>query len=276
MCKPVIKWVGGKRQLLNELKQYMPKKFNTYFEPFIGGGALFFDLKIEKSFINDYNSELTNLYEIIKNYPEELIQDLEKHKNDSDYFYKIRELDRTPEKYKKISKIKKASRFIYLNKTGFNGLYRVNKSGQFNVPFGRYKNPNYADKENILACSNLLQHTTILNGDFEIIKEYIQKGDFVYLDPPYVPLNGTSSFTEYTDKGFDEDTQFRLKELCDYINSIGAYFMLSNSYTDYIKNLYKDYNLITVQANRALNCKATGRGKINEYIVINYKINKGN
>lgn len=275
MCKPVIKWVGGKRQLLDELKKYMPKKFNTYFEPFIGGGALFFDLKIKKSFINDYNSELTNLYDIIKRKPNELIEDLMEHQNNSEYFYRIRELDRTPEKYKKLSNIKKASRFIYLNKTGFNGLYRVNKNGQFNVPFGKYKNPNYADSNNILACSNLLQETTILNGDFEIIKKYIKKDDFVYFDPPYVPLNNTSNFTGYTDKGFDEDMQFRLKELCDYINSIGAYFMLSNSYTEYIENLYKEYNLITVQANRALNCKAAGRGKINEYIVINYKVNKG-
>lgn len=275
MCKPVIKWVGGKRQLLNELKKYMPKKFNTYFEPFIGGGALFFDLKIKKSFINDYNTELINLYETIKNKPNELIEDLKKHENNSEYFYKIRELDRTPEKYKRLSKVKKASRFIYLNKTAFNGLYRVNKNGQFNVPFGRYKNPNYIDSDNILDCSNLLQSTTILNGDFEIIKKYIKKDDFIYFDPPYVPLNETSCFTEYTNKGFDEDMQFRLKELCDYIDSIGAYFMLSNSYTEYIKNLYKDYNLITVQANRALNCKANGRGKINEYIVVNYEINKG-
>lgn len=275
MCKPVVKWVGGKRQLIKELKKYMPKKFDTYFEPFIGGGALFFNLKLEKSFINDYNTELINLYEVIKNNPEELIKDLEKHKNNSEYYYKIRELDRIPEKYKRLSKIKKASRFIYLNKTGFNGLYRVNKNGQFNVPFGKYTNPSYAENSNILNCSKLLEKTTILNGDFEIIKKYIQKGDFVYFDPPYVPLSETSSFTEYTNKGFDEDMQFRLKELCDYIHNIGAYFMLSNSYTEYIKDLYKEYTLITVQANRALNCKANGRGKINEYIVINYEVNKG-
>lgn len=274
MCKPVIKWVGGKRQLLNELKKYMPKEFNTYFEPFIGGGALFFDLKIEKSFINDYNSELTNLYEIIKNKPNKLIKDLKKHENNSEYFYKIRELDRTPSSYKRLSKVKKASRFIYLNKTGFNGLYRVNRNGQFNVPFGKYKNPNYADEDNILECSNLLQKTTILNGDFENIKKFIKRGDFVYFDPPYVPISDTSNFTGYTDKGFDEDMQFRLKELCDYIHNIGAYFMLSNSYTPYIEELYKGYNLIIVQANRALNCKANGRGKINEYLVINYSVNE--
>ena len=273
MCKPVIKWVGGKRQLLNELKKYMPEKFNTYFEPFIGGGALFFDLKLKESFINDYNSELTNLYEVIKNKPQELIKDLKKHQNNAEYFYEIRGIDRT-EKYKRLSKIKKASRFIFLNKTGFNGLYRVNKNGQFNVPYGKYVNPNYIDEENILECSEFLKSTTILNGDFENIKKYVKKGDFVYFDPPYVPLNETSNFTGYTDKGFDEDMQFRLKEFCDYIDSIGAYFMLSNSHTEYIKELYNNYELVTVQANRALNCKANGRGKINEYLVMNYKPNK--
>lgn len=273
MCKPVIKWVGGKRQLLTEIKKHMPLQFNTYFEPFIGGGALFFDLKLEKSFINDYNKELTNLYQIIKTKPKELIKDLKIHQNTSEYYYEIRALDRD-EKYKKLSKIKKASRFIFLNKTGFNGLYRVNKSGQNNVPYGRYINPNYIDEDNILACSEFLQSATISSGDFEGIKEHVKKGDFVYFDPPYVPLNETSSFTGYTDKGFDEDMQFRLKELCDYIDSIGAYFMLSNSYTKYIEDLYSGYKLITVQANRALNCKANGRGKINEYLVINYNYNK--
>lgn len=268
--KPFIKWVGGKRQLIGEIKEYMPKKFNNYFEPFIGGGAVFFELKQHNSFINDYNQELTNLYEIIKTKPNELLKDLKKHKNTEEYYYEIRSLDREPTKYKRLSKVKKASRFIYLNKTGFNGLYRVNKKGQNNVPFGRYKDPKFADEENILACSELLQSTTIMNGDFENIKAHIKEGDFVYFDPPYVPLNETSNFTAYTDKGFDDDMQFRLKELCDYIDGIGAYFMLSNSYTDFILDLYDGYTIKTVEANRALNCKASGRGKIKEVIVINY------
>ena len=270
MCKPVIKWVGGKRQLINELKSFLPTKYNRYFEPFIGGGALFFSLKHKNSFISDYNPELTNLYITIRDNVEELIKDLKKHKNTEEYYYQIRALDRE-KKYKRLSKVKKASRFIYLNKTGFNGLYRVNKAGQHNVPYGKYKNPSWLDEDNLRECSNLLAHTEIQTGDFEIIKEHVKKGDLVYFDPPYVPLN-SNSFTSYTHNGFDNDMQIRLKELCDYIDSIGAYFMLSNSYTDYILDLYKDYDIKTVMANRAVNCKATGRGKIKEVVVVNYKV----
>ena len=270
MCKPVIKWVGGKRQLINDIKTNMPEKYNRYFEPFIGGAALFFELKPENAFINDYNHELTNLYEIIKTKPNELIKDLKKHKNNEDYYYSLRKLDREPTKYKRMSKVKKASRFIFLNKTGYNGLYRVNQKGQNNVPYGRYSNPTIFEEDNILECSKYLQSATITTGDFENIKEHIKEGDFVYFDPPYVPLNATSNFTAYTDKGFDDDMQFRLKELCDYIDSIGAYFLLSNSYTEFILDLYKDYQIVTVEANRALNCKASGRGKIKEVLVKNY------
>lgn len=272
--KPFIKWAGGKRQLIHDIKEYMPKEFNNYFEPFIGGGAVFFELKRENSFINDYNPELTNLYEIIKTKPKQLLRDLQKHKNTEEYYYSIRSLDRDPQKYKKLSKVEKASRFIYLNKSGFNGLYRVNKKGQNNVPFGRYKNPKYADEDNIMACSKLLQSATITTGDFENIKEDIKEGDFIYLDPPYVPLNATSSFTAYTDKGFDDDMQFRLKELCDYIDNIGAYFMLSNSYTGFILDLYQEYTINTVKANRSVNCKSSNRGKVKEVLVINYNHNE--
>ncbi len=270
MCKPFIKWVGGKRQLINDIKANMPQKFDRYIEPFIGGGALFFELKQENSLINDYNPELTNLYEIIKTDPKALIEDLKKHTNSEAYYYQLRALDRDPETYQKLSKVQKASRFIFLNKTGYNGLYRVNRKGQNNVPYGRYTNPTIFEEENIYACSRLLQSATITTGDFENVKAHIKAGDFVYFDPPYVPLNATSNFTAYTDKGFDDDMQFRLKELCDYIDSIGAYFLLSNSYTDFILDLYKDYEIVTVGANRALNCKASGRGKIEEVLVRNY------
>lgn len=269
MCRPVIKWVGGKRQLIKELTKLLPKKYNRYFEPFIGGGALFFSLKQHDNFISDYNSELTNLYSVIKNDKEKLSSDLKKHKNTQEYYYEIRALDRQEDKYKRLSKIKKASRFIYLNKTGFNGLYRVNKSGQNNVPYGKYKKPILFNNENLTACSKLLQNTEIKTGDFEIIKPYIKQGDLIYFDPPYAPLNETS-FTSYTDKGFNMDMQERLKLMCDYIDSIGAYFMMSNSHTDFILNLYKDYKIKTVMANRVVNCRATGRGKIKEVVVINY------
>lgn len=268
--QPFIKWVGGKRQLISELKSFLPPKYNRYFEPFIGGGALFFSLEHKNCFISDYNHELTNLYEIIKEKPNKLIEDLKKHKNTEDYYYKTRALDRDNNVYKKLSKVQRASRFLYLNKTGFNGLYRVNKKGQNNVPYGRYKNPKWIDEDNLKSCSKLLSNTQIETGDFEIIKKHIQKGDLVYFDPPYAPLN-ENSFTSYTKSGFDVEMQERLKLLCDYIDSIGAYFMLSNSYTDYIRELYKEYEIKTVMANRAINCKATGRGKIKEIVVLNYE-----
>jgi DNA adenine methylase len=272
MGKPIIKWVGGKRQLLNELKRIMPKKYNRYFEPFIGGGALFFELEPKGAFINDYNSELINLYTVIRNNPNKLIDNVCKHKNESNYYYNIRALDRDAKAYNKLSDIEKASRFIYLNKTGFNGLYRVNSKGQFNVPFGRYEHPNYYDLKNIEECSNILQYTEISNDDFEIIRNKVQKEDFVYLDPPYVPLNATSSFTGYTDKGFDEHMQLRLRKLCDHIDSVGAFFMLSNSYTNYILELYdvEGYTVHTVKASRNINSKASGRGKIKEVVITNY------
>lgn len=270
MCKPIIKWVGGKRQLIAEIKSFMPKNYNRYIEPFVGGGALFFELKPQNAIINDYNEDLINLYTVVRDNPEELINDVCKHKNESGYYYKIRALDRDEKAFNKLTSIEKASRFIYLNKTGFNGLYRVNAKGQYNVPFGKYKNPSYYVSDNISACSALLNNTEITSGDFESIKERVNKGDLVYFDPPYVPLNKTSSFTAYTDKGFDEDMQIRLKELCDYITDIGAYFMLSNSHTDYILELYQGYNIHTVEAKRSINSKGTGRGKVKEVIVTNY------
>ncbi|MDQ1340976.1 MAG: hypothetical protein QG567_2134, partial [Campylobacterota bacterium] len=230
MPKPFIKWAGGKRQLIKKIKENMPKSYNSYFEPFIGGGALYFELKPQRAFINDYNSELTNLYSVVKHKPRELIEDLKLHKNTAEYYYKLRRLDREPN-YKELPEHKRASRFIYLNKTGFNGLYRVNKAGENNVPFGRYKNPDIVNQENILKCSLLLNNTTITTGDFTLIKEHIKKGDFIYLDPPYVPISTTASFTAYTKAGFTQEDQLRLKELCDFINEAEGYFLLSNSYT---------------------------------------------
>ncbi len=272
MCKPVVKWVGGKRQVLNDLCHFLPETYNNYYEPFIGGGALFFHLKPKKSFISDYNKELINVYKIIRDDLDSLYKDLKSHINTKEYFYEMRVLDRKKD-YEKLSSIKKASRFIYLNKTGFNGLYRVNLKGECNTPYGYYKNPKYADLANLKECQKLLINTKIKSGDFEIIKKEIKKGDFVYLDPPYAPLK-EDSFVSYTDKKFCDDTQIRLKKLCDYINEKGAYFMLSNSYSKSILKLYSNYNIKTILANRAINCKATGRGKIKEVVVLNYKPKK--
>jgi DNA adenine methylase len=270
MCKPPIKWVGGKRQLLTQLLPLLPKSYNNYYEPFFGGGALFFSLKPLNANIYDSNPELINLYKVIKNKPSELIELLHQHVNEHDYFYKIRALDRDEVVFKSLSDVERASRFVYLNKTAYNGLWRVNSKGQNNVPYGRYVNPMIVDAENILNCSIALKTAKIQCSDFTGITNSISKDDFVYFDPPYYPINITSNFTSYTKSGFDEEMQYKLKELCDYLNKIGAKFMLSNSHTPLIQNLYKDYIQTEVQASRAINCKASGRGKIKEIVVRNY------
>jgi len=257
---------------MSELKSLMPKTYNRYFEPFMGGGALFFEIKPENAIINDYNKELINLYKVVKTNPSELINDMSRYENNAEYYYKIRALDRDEVIFKKLTAVQKASRFLYLNRSGFNGLYRVNKKGQCNVPFGRYRNPKYCDPDNIMACSKLFSKTEILNGDFKIIKDKIKKEDFVYFDPPYAPISVTASFTGYTEKGFDKNMQLELRELCDYIDSIKGYFMLSNSYCDFILDLYdvNGYNIHIVKAKRNINSNGNGRGKIKEVIITNY------
>jgi len=269
VCKPFLKWPGGKRQLLCDLLERFPKKYNRFLEPFIGGGALFFKVKPVNGYISDINPDLINMYEVVKYNVHELIEDLKKHKNTEEYFYKIRSADRT-EEYKHWSKVEKASRLGYLNKTCFNGLYRMNSNGYFNVPFGFYKKPNIVDEDNLLACSALLQKTEIALASFEAVENIAQEGDLVYFDPPYVPLNKTSSFTKYYKDDFDLDSQFVLRELCDTLTRKGVMFILSNSYTETVKDLYKNYNVKIVKANRAINCKGYGRGKINELIIPNY------
>lgn len=266
---PIVKWVGGKRQLMFELLKNMPKTYNRYFEPFIGGGALFFELQPENAYISDINYELINLYSVVKNDVEDLIEDLSKHEVSKDYFLELRNADRTST-YENWSDIQKASRFIYLNRTCFNGLYRVNSQGQFNVPFGNYKNPRICDEQNLKNCSELLQNTEINCADFTVILDNVQKGDFVYFDPPYVPLNETSSFTSYTKEGFDIDMQFKLRDLCDELDLRGVMFMLSNSDTKIVNELYENYNIKKVFASRAINANGNGRGKVTEVIVKNY------
>lgn len=270
--KPFIKWVGGKRQLLPELIKRLPKEITSYFEPFIGGGALMWSLhnkKIKSIVISDYNHELSNLYKVVKTNPEKLVSSLKKHKNTEKYFYALRGIDRV-RSYQRRSTTTKASRFIYINRTGFNGLYRVNLKGENNVPFGRYSNPKIVDESNLLKCSKFLQDVKVMNGDFECIRDMLDQDSFVYLDPPYIPLSSTSNFTGYTDQGFDFDMQFRLREFCDYIDSIGAKFMLSNSSAPLVYELYESYNIDTVLANRVVNCKGSGRGKVEELIIRNY------
>lgn len=266
---PIVKWVGGKRQLMFELIKNIPKSYNRYFEPFIGGGALFFELQPEQAYISDMNEELINLYSVVRDNVYELIKDLSKHEVSKEYFLEIRNIDRT-EQYTELSDVERASRFIYLNRTCFNGMYRVNSQGQFNVPFGHYKNPRIIDENNLLNCSELLKKTEIKCADFSEILTKVKKGDLVYFDPPYVPLNETSSFTSYTKDGFDINMQFKLRDVCDELDNKGVKFMLSNSDTKLVNKLYVNYEIKKVFASRQINANADGRGKITEVLVRNY------
>jgi len=272
--QPFIKWVGGKRGLLGQILPLFPQEFNNYYEPFVGGGAVFFELfskgmlKNKKVVLSDINSELVNTYNVIKNYPLELISYLEDYKKQhcKEFYYKIRELDRR-EDFAKLSDIEKATRFIYLNKTCFNGLYRVNKKGYFNTPIGKFKNPNIVDKSVILSASEALHNVKIVQQSFKEVLKYAKKGDLVYFDPPYYPLNETSNFTSYDSNCFLEKEQFELFELFDKLANRGVKVVESNSDTKFIKDLYKDYDIQIVSANRFINSKSNGRGKITEVLV---------
>lgn len=272
LAQPFLKWAGGKRQLLPEIRKYIPKKINTYYEPFLGAGAVLFDIQPKKAVINDINTELINTYIAIRDHVDELINDLKKHKNEKEYFYAIRDLDRK-EEFKKLSLVERASRIIYLNKTCFNGLFRVNSQGHFNVPFGKYKNPQIVNEIVLRAVHNYLNSNdiTILNVDFEKAVENAKKGDFIYFDPPYDPVSDTSSFTGYSLYGFDKDDQIRLRDLFVELDKRGCKVLLSNSATDFIKDLYKDFHIEVISANRNINANASRRGKIDEVLVMNYE-----
>lgn len=272
LVSPVVKWVGGKRQLLPELLPLIPQTFNSYCEPFLGGGAVLFALQPSKATVNDLNQDLMTMYKVIKENVEELICDLALHKNTSEYFYALRDIDRDKTTYNKLSDVKKASRLIYLNKTCYNGLFRVNSAGEFNTPFGHYKNPNIINAPTLRAVSIYFNKAKIVfeSKDFEDVLSSQKKGCFVYLDPPYDPVSESASFTGYNKGGFDRNEQIRLKECCDSLNKRGIKFMLSNSATDFIKELYRNYNISIVKAFRAVNSDGTKRGAVEEVIVRNY------
>jgi DNA adenine methylase len=280
LVRPFLKWAGGKRQLLPEIVKYVPKMTSkhTYYEPFIGGGALLFELQPPKAVINDTNKELINCYKVIRDSLDELMEELSKDKysNSETSYYEMRDLDRSTKKYEILSEVEKAARIIYLNKTCYNGLFRVNSQGQFNVPFGRYKNPNFLDDAVLRAVNKYLNsnNITLLNQDFAEAVKDAKKGDFVYLDPPYDPVSETASFTGYDVNGFNRDEQERLKEEFDALHKKGCKVMLSNSCTDFIMDLYKDYQdtIIKVRATRSINSNALKRGRVDEVLVLNYEI----
>ena len=234
--KPFVKWVGGKRQLLRQFRElglYPPEEFNPmtniYYEPFVGGGAVFFDLLPRDAELSDLNNELVTTYNVIKNNVDELIESLKKHIYEKEYYLEVR-----ARKIEDLSDIEIASHFIFLNRTGFNGLYRVNKSGQFNVPFGRYNNPIICDEDNLRRVSDALQDVTITHQDYKNVLKTAKSGDFIYLDPPYYPINTTSSFTSYTAEGFLEREQTELRDTFVKLHKKGCFVMLSN-----ILNLFR-------------------------------------
>jgi DNA adenine methylase len=271
-AEPFLKWAGGKGQLLKQYQAFFPDNFNSYLEPFVGGGAVFFNLfntqRITTNtpvFLIDSNEELINCYLAIKDNAEKIIAILNsgKYRNNKKVFYNIR-AEEPKNSYER------AARIIYLNKTCFNGLYRVNSKGKFNVPFGNYKNPTICDKDNLLAVSSALKKVNILLGDFDRCLDYAKKGDFVYFDPPYQPLNHTSSFTSYTKNSFGVKDQERLRDVFKKLDKKRCNVMLSNSDTKFIRKLYKGYRIEKVYAKRAINCKPSGRGEITELVVLNY------
>ncbi|HEY9775750.1 MAG TPA: DNA adenine methylase [Planktothrix sp.] len=272
-ASPFLKWAGGKGQLLRQFEAYYPAKMGRYLEPFIGGGAVFFDMAAKNdelsATISDANPDLINCYSVVRDHVEELIEALKKHRNDKHYYYSVRSQDA-----RTLCNIERAARLIYLNKTCFNGLYRVNRSGQFNVPFGKYKNPKIADEANLRLVSQVLQRATIQCGPFERILEQTRAGDFVYLDPPYQPISATSSFTSYTARAFGAKDQERLSEFVKQLDKRGCYVMVSNSDNQFIEEIYSGFHIHRVSANRAINCKASGRGRITELLITNYKPNR--
>ena len=269
----IEKWAGGKKQLLNQFKIFFPKNISRYFEPFVGGGAVAFHViqnkKPKEIYLSDINEELINCYNVTKNNVEELIKILKEHKkqHNEEYYYKIRSINP-----KTLTNLERAGRFIYLNKTCFNGLYRVNSKGEFNAPIGSYTNPAIVQEQELKEISRLLRNITIRIDSFEKITNTTKKGDFVYLDPPYYPLKKGKSFTTYTKNNFLEKEQEQLAEVFKELDKKGCSVMLSNSDTEFIKDLYKGYNINFVNARRMINCDATKRGIIKEVVITNYPV----
>lgn len=276
-AQPFVKWVGGKRGLLSQLLPLIPHTFNNYYEPFVGGGALFFALRSsgrldnKKITLFDSNAELINTYKVIQKTPQKLLKELKIfEKNHShDFYYSVRDWDRH-EDFSKREEIERAARFIYLNKTCFNGLYRVNRSGHYNVPLGRYKNPKIHDEALILSVYRALKQVNLILGDYTQVGRRAKEGDFVYFDPPYYPLTKTANFTAYSANAFLEKEQETLAALYKKLDQKGCLLMHSNSDMTFIRDLYRDYRIETVYVHRYVNSDPTKRGKISETVIKNF------
>ena len=262
-AKPIMKWAGGKTQMLSDIMPKIPKKYGKYIEPFIGGGALFFALNPDKAIIADRNPELINMYQQVADNVETVISYLKKYKNTKEDFYEVRSLD-----WLKLKKEEAAARMIYLNKTCFNGLYRVNKKGQFNVPFGKYKAPNFCDEEVLYAASDVLKKATIECGDYlSVLKKYAEPGDFIFLDPPYLPISEYSDFKRYTKEQFYEEDHIELAKEVKRLQELGCYVILTNSNHPLVHELYADYKIEVIQTKRYISCNGSKRK--GEDIIVN-------
>lgn len=261
--RPFVKWAGGKRQLLPELLRHAPARFGTYYEPFVGGGALFFQLRPRRAVLADINARLIRTYRGVRDNVEDVIERLASYPHDEDFFYALRDTEIDAR-----SDAEVAAWFIYLNKTGFNGLYRVNRQNRFNVPFGRYDKPAICDDATLRACSAALADADLRVADFADVVEHAEPGDLVYFDPPYVPLSSTSSFTRYTSVGFGHDAQVRLRDVALELKRRGVHVLLSNSSAAVVRDLYgSDFEVIEVSATRLVNSKGTRRGAIKELVI---------
>ncbi len=267
-ARPVLKWVGGKGRLLPELLARLPQTFEAYHEPFVGGGALFFALagagRLERVYLSDANAALIDVYLALRDDVEGVIAALQPHRYERDHYYHVR-----AQRPDDLSLPERAARIIYLNKTCYNGLYRENRAGQFNVPFGRYKNPTICDEPNLRAVSAVLQGVDIARRRFDSVLGYAKKGDFVYFDPPYVPLSPTANFTTYDRAGFGPDDQRQLRDVFAELARRGVRAMLSNSDTPFVRELYAGFRVEQLFAARAVNSKANSRGKVAELLVLN-------
>ena len=276
LARPFLKWAGGKRQLLPEIRKHFPREFGTYFEPFVGAGAVLFDLQPPSAVINDANEELINCYHVVKSNPDELIRLADEHeRNDSkEYFYQLRELDRTPD-LGRLSPEARAARILYINKTCFNGLFRVNKDWQFNAPYGkRDKTPQVGDPTVVRAVSRYFNEAQveILSGDFRDAVASAREGDFVYFDPPYDRPPKSTAFTGYASGGFGREEQKALKILCDELTRSGCHVLLSNSDTDFVRELFRNrkrYTVHEVKARRSINSVGAARGEVKELLIFN-------
>jgi DNA adenine methylase len=268
-----LKWAGGKLQLIEQFENIFPHNFRNYYEPFIGSGAVFFyvksKLKPNKVILSDTNEELINCFVVVRDKPSELVESLLNHrkKHSKEYYYAVRSVESD-----RLDNVNRAARLIYLNKTCFNGLYRVNSKGQFNVPFGDHKNPSIFDQNILLKASQLLQDVHLQAMTFEKVLDFAGKDDFVYFDPPYIPVSKTSSFTRYSKTDFSAKEQKRLSEIFRLLDSRGCFIMLSNSDHALTRELYRDYekNAVIVRAKRMINSVGSKRGAINEVVVTNY------